>query len=95
MKQSFIVFKIEAGQLVPHDHPVFMGQVSYDLPGSSQGIPVDPDYNCREFTSTNEVAQAIGDYMRQDRDPVTPSPFYVLQKCSLPIYNSVKKIILN
>jgi len=83
ISQAFIVFKHENGQFVPHDHPVFAGQVAYDLPNAQQQIPIDPEYNCRAFTSVNEVYAAISDYMRQAADPQVPESWYTYQKCSI------------
>jgi hypothetical protein len=80
IKQSFIVFKYEAGALMPHDHPVFAGEVAYDLPGAQQEIPIDSEFDIREFTSVNEVSQAINDYMRQAPEPIAPAAWYILQK---------------
>lgn len=91
MKQAFIVFKIDQGALVIHDHPVFMGDVAYDLPGANQGIPTDPEFNCREFSSASEVYTAIIDYMRQAVNPVDPGHFYVMQKNSFPNNSNVVK----
>lgn len=81
--QAFIVYKYSEGAFVPHDHPVFAGQVAYDLPNAQQQIPIDQDANVRAFTSINEVYAAIGDYMRQAADPQVPAPWYVYQKCSI------------
>jgi len=86
ISQAFIVFKHDNGQFVPHDHPVFAGQVAYDLPNAQQQIPIDPEYNVRSFTSVNEVYAAISDYMRQAPDPVVPESWYTNQKCSISNY---------
>jgi hypothetical protein len=83
ISQAFIVFKHENGQFVPHDHPVFADQVAYDLPNAQQQIAIDPEYNCRAFTSPNEVYSAITDYMRQAADPQVPESWYTYQKCSI------------
>lgn len=84
MKHAYIVLAFDGSAWSVHPHPVFMGEVAYDMPNSQQGIPTDPDFNCREFTSANEVAVAIGDYMRQAPDPVAPGSFHVVERCSFP-----------
>lgn len=80
VSQSFIVWKYDQGNFVPHTHPVFAGQIAYDLPGSQQEIPIDEEFNVRAFTSSNEVAQAINDYMRQAPNPEIPEPWYIKDK---------------
>lgn len=83
ISQAFIVYKYSEGAFVPHDHPVFAGQVAYDLPNGQQQIPIDSESNCRAFTSVNEVYAAIADYMRQAADPQVPESWYVYQKSSI------------
>jgi hypothetical protein len=83
ISQAFIVFKHENGTMIPHDHPVFAGQVAYDLPNGQQQIPIDSEYNVRSFTSVNEVYAAISDYMRQATDPQVPASWYCLPKSSI------------
>lgn len=85
IRTGYIVYKIEGGALVPHDHPVFTGDVAYDLPGSAQGVPVDEASGCREFVNVNEAYAALIDYVRLDPDPVSPGQFVVLPICSIAL----------
>lgn len=88
MRKVFIVFEIEDGVLTPHDHPVFTGEIAYDLQQQQQ-LFVHPDFNVREFSSENEVHTAIIDYMREHQsegnvcEPITP--FVVLPVCTVDV----------
>ena len=64
MRKVFIAFKIEDGQLVEHDHPVFTGEVAYDLT-QEQELFLNPTHEVREFTTEAECFTAINDYMRE------------------------------
>lgn len=90
MRKVFIVFEIEDGVLTPHDHPVFTGEIAYDLMQEQQ-IFVNPEFNVREFTSESEVHAAVIDYMREhvgdDNERVPVSPFVILPVTSFDIPN--------
>jgi hypothetical protein len=83
MKHSYVVFKIDSdGSIVPHDHPVFSGDVAYDL-GQEQEVQVCDELNVREFNGTNEVIAAVHDYNREHakQDDYTPvGSFFVMER---------------
>lgn len=75
LKRTFIAFMIvnevvdeSTGEkwpvLKPHDHPVFTGEVAYDL-ADDQEIQIDTDLNVREFSSPGEALTAVNDYYRE------------------------------
>lgn len=88
MRKIFIVFEIEDGVLTPHDHPVFTGEIAYDL-GQEQQIFIHPEFNVREFSSEQEIYTAIGDYMREHTegksDRIAIGSFVILLVCSVDL----------
>lgn len=95
MRKTFIAFEIEDGALVPHDHPVFTGEIAYDL-NQEQEITVNPEHGVREFTSENEAMAAIIDYMREhvgegnERVEVTPFILLPVMSFDVPIARAPK-----
>ena len=100
MKRVFIAFQIlKDGSIVPHDHPVFTGDVAYDL-GAEQDVQVCDGLNVREFNGANELLTAVNDYNtqhpRQDKDnPYIPfGNFFIVERYTLndrPIATQVAK----
>jgi len=81
MKRVFIVFAIDGGKLVPHQHPVFCGDCAFDL-GGEQEVQVCDHLNVREFTGVSEILTAIGDYNRQcsPDDFIGVGEFFVFER---------------
>ena len=81
---QYLVYKIVDGSLVPHDHPVFTGDVAYDIPNRGQEIPTDEETNLRAFHSVNEILTAVNDYVREETtDPVLIGSFVIVEKYSV------------
>ena len=77
--------------LKPHDHPVFKGEVAYDL-SDDQDISIDEQLNVREFASEGEAITAINDYYREvaneksrgdDGEVVQVGSFYLVQQITM------------
>jgi len=64
MKRCYIVLAFVAGKFELHKHPVFTGEVAFDLQVQEE-IQVCPELGVREFKSVGEIVQAIRDYMRE------------------------------
>src|SRR3954463_16727384 len=62
MKKVFIAYDAETFEV--HKHPVFTGEIAYDL-NQSQEIQIHPELDVREFTSEGELMAAVTDYMRE------------------------------
>lgn len=79
MKRTSVVLDLIEGKLVPHSHPVFTGDVAYDLRQEEQVEVVD---NLRSFPGgVGEVLRALNDYKREhpkaEQEPV--GTFYVIE----------------
>jgi len=89
MKTNIIVFKLKDWKLIPHDHPVFSGDVAHDL-GQEQEVQVCDTLNVREFNSRGEVITAINDYNRETANPVECEDFYLLERICIHVPASAK-----
>lgn len=88
-KTTFVAFEVEDGALTPHDHPVFMGDIAYDL-GDEQEVQMNESLGVREFTSPGDLNTAIVDYMREhepkaDRVPVSPFIVLAVIEAAIPV----------
>jgi hypothetical protein len=82
--RQYIVYKIDAGNLIPHNHPVFTGDVAFDIPNRAQEIQVDEETNQRSFNSTTEILTAINDYCREEtNDQIEIGSFIIVEKFSV------------
>lgn len=84
MKRVFIVFAFHKdGTLHLHDHPVFTGEIAYDL-GGEQDVQECQDLKVREFSGPGEVAAALADYARQHpkEDQEDPGSFVLVERYS-------------
>jgi len=90
MKTTLIAFKLvnevvdeSTGEtwpvLKPHDHPVFTGDVAFDLL-QEESILLCETLNVREFNSKGEAIQAINDYNREEANPVEMEDFFLLER---------------
>jgi hypothetical protein len=89
--------------LKPHDHPVFKGDVAYDL-GEEQEISIDEKLNVREFASEGEAITAVQDYYREVANEISRGEkvevvqvekFYLMQQITMSdtrIVNRSKKV---
>lgn len=91
LTRSIIVCKLSEGKLVPHDHPVFTGNVFYDKPNRGQDITIDDEHQVRTFTSESEVITALNDYIREDQDQEEIQPFILVWKFSIHQENISRK----
>ena len=81
---TYLAYAIVDGSLIPHPHPIFTGDVAYDIPNRGQEIPLDEDTNQRSFNSVNEVLTAVNDYCREhSQDPVEFGSFVIVEKYSV------------
>lgn len=80
MSRHFIVYKVRDEKMVLHDHPVFTGDVAYDLPSKGQDIAVDPELDVRLFSNEGEVITAVMDYIREETEPAEVEPWIVLTR---------------
>lgn len=83
LTRAILVCKLHDGKLLPHDHPVFTGNVFYDKPNRGQDITIDDEHQVRTFTSESEVITAVNDYVREDQDQEEITPFILVWKFSI------------
>lgn len=87
MKKVFIV--IDALTFDLHQHPVFTGEIAYDL-GQQEQINVHSELGVREFTTEGEIMSAITDYMREhvgegnERKPISSFIILPVVSCAIP-----------
>lgn len=63
-----MVYEITDKGFTPHKHPVFTGEIAYDLPNRAQTLAIDEKTNSRIFNSQSEVLIAMQDYLREDNE---------------------------
>lgn len=87
ISRHYKVFQIVDGAVTPHTHPVFTGEVSWDIPNRGQEITVCPETELRIFSSENEILTAVNDYFREEPEPVPMESFFVVPMLSVRQYS--------
>lgn len=87
MKRVYIAFKLtDDNGLVVHDHPVFAGDIAYDL-NQQADIQMSATHGVREFLGPGEAIAAVNDYMREHdaEDRVSVEPFFMVELIEMAV----------